>query len=226
MLEDFKNAFSDVFDKKIRPLMLKIVLLTGGVWAVVLYAFWFALGTAQIDSSPVLSKSVQILGFIGVVIASLFFLPVLLSAVAGFFTESLVKSLNTGSNLTFKEPSAAQSLKISGVSALKSLLSGSVFLPLTLLLGLIPVLNFVPPLVYCFVNGRVFAYEYFFSTALCLLNENEAQRLYDENKSRFNKAGMIIAALMMIPVMNIFAPLIASAFMQRQIVRLTQKEKP
>lgn len=224
MLSDFKNAFCEVFSGKLRPLMLKIALMTGGAWVLVLYVFWLVLGSFEVSSSAFLSKAVQILGFIGVLIGSLFFLPVLVSGIVGFFTESLVKSLNNGSKIPFKSPSAAQSLKISGKSALKSLASGAVFFPLTLLLGLIPVLNFLPPIAYCFVNGRVLGYEYFYTAALYLTGEDKANALYAANRAHFDKAGAIIAALMMIPAVNVVAPLVASAFMQKQITRLLEND--
>lgn len=224
MLSDFKNAFCEVFSGKLRPLMLKIALTTGGAWVLVLYVFWLVLGSFEVSSSAFLSKAVQILGFIGVLIGSLFFLPVLVSGIVGFFTESLVKSLNNGSKIPFKSPSTAQSLKISGKSALKSLASGAVFFPLTLLLGLIPVLNFLPPIAYCFVNGRVLGYEYFYTAALCLTGEDKANALYAANRTHFDKAGAIIAALMMIPAVNVVAPLVASAFMQKQITRLLEND--
>lgn len=224
MLSDFKNAFCEVFSGKLRPLMLKIALTTGGAWMLVLYVFWLVLGSFEVSSSAFLSKAVQILGFIGVLIGSLFFLPVLVSGIVGFFTESLVKSLNNGSKIPFKAPSTAQSLKISGKSALKSLASGAVFFPLTLLLGLFPVLNFLPPIAYCFVNGRVLGYEYFYTAALCLTGEDKANALYAANRAHFDKAGAIIAALMMIPAVNVVAPLVASAFMQKQITRLLEND--
>lgn len=225
MLSDFKNAFCDVFTAKLRPLMLKIALLTGGAWLFVLYAFWRVLGAFDVSSSAFLSKTVQILGFAGVFIASLFFLPVLISGIAGLFTESLIRSLNNDAEIPFKAPGTAQSLKISYRAALKNFAAGAVFFPLTLLLGLVPVLNFLPPLAYCLVNGRAAAYEYFYTAALCLTTEEKANALYAANRAHFNKAGALIAALTLVPAVNLIMPLVAAAFMQKQIVRLLEKKQ-
>ena len=59
------------------------------------------------------------------------------------------------------------------------------------------------------------AKEYFFAVALRYMEKQKAEDLFNACRLYWIKAGVVIAVLMTIPVVNTISPLVAIAFMQR-----------
>lgn len=226
MLSAFLGAFQDVLKPVFRRLMLLSALLTFLCWGVILWLCWKGLSFLELSQTQWITDTIHVLGFLTAFIASLFFLPALAGMMISFFTETFLKRLSKQKNgRVFKEIPFKTSLKISGKSAVKSMMNAGVFMPLCLLTGFIPVINLIPVGLYYMANGRVLGFEYFMSTAIGFLSEEKAYDLYRKNKKFLNRAGILIAFLMTLPIMNIMAPAVATAFMYRLFVMLEQKKK-
>jgi CysZ protein len=81
---------------------------------------------------------------------------------------------------------------------------------LVLPLYLVPVVNVVA---FYGINGYLLSREYFDLVALRRLDARAAQRLRQAQRGRLFVAGLLIAGLLTIPLVNLLAPLIAAAFM-------------
>ena len=86
---------------------------------------------------------------------------------------------------------------------------------MSLLAGLIPVVNLVPAVLYYGLNGRLLAREYFYAVALRYMERKDADALFNRYAPYWTRAGVVIAVLMTVPVVNTVSPLVAVAFMRR-----------
>jgi CysZ protein len=84
-------------------------------------------------------------------------------------------------------------------------------------LYLVPVLNVI---VFYGVNAYLLGREYFEMVALRRLDPRSAQRLRHAHRLRFFIAGLVIAGLLTLPVVNLVAPLLAAAFMVHLVTTL------
>jgi uncharacterized protein involved in cysteine biosynthesis len=88
------------------------------------------------------------------------------------------------------------------------------------------VLLFVPPFnlfLFYGVNGYLFGREYFELVSLRRLDEPEAKRLRRRYRGRVFLAGALIAIMMTMPIVNLFAPIVATAFMLHTFEALRQR---
>ncbi len=98
---------------------------------------------------------------------------------------------------------AGDGLKLAGLSLLANLLALPfliVFFPLYVVI------------VYG-INGYLLGREYFEMAALRRLSRAEARDAFAQNRGRFVGAGVVIAFLSTLPIVNLIAPIIATAFM-------------
>ncbi len=108
-----------------------------------------------------------------------------------------------------------------GLSLLEALVvsirfSGLVLLVNVVTLPLYLLLFFLPPINLFFfwaLNGYLLSREYYELVALRRLNRHTAARLRRANRGRLFVAGVMIAGLFTVPVVNIVAPVLAAAFM-------------
>jgi uncharacterized protein involved in cysteine biosynthesis len=83
-------------------------------------------------------------------------------------------------------------------------------LPFYLLLIFLPPFNLI---LFYGVNGYLFGREYFEIVALRRQNPADAKRLRRRYRGRLFLAGILIAVMMTIPIVNLFAPIVATGFM-------------
>jgi uncharacterized protein involved in cysteine biosynthesis len=94
---------------------------------------------------------------------------------------------------------------------------------LALPLYLVPGLNVV---VFYAMNAYLLGREYFELVALRRLDPRTARGLRRAHRLRFFIAGLLMAALFTIPVVNLVASLIAAAFMVHLVIMLTYPNHP
>lgn len=90
-------------------------------------------------------------------------------------------------------------------------------LPFYLIFLFIPGLNLV---LFYLLNGYLFGREYFELVAVRRLDREEMKRLWLSRKRQFMLAGVVITFLFSVPIVNLIAPVVGTAFM----VHLFQRE--
>jgi uncharacterized protein involved in cysteine biosynthesis len=63
------------------------------------------------------------------------------------------------------------------------------------------------------LNGYLLSREYFELVALRRFDRTEARRMWRKSRVRFMVAGLLIAALLSVPFVNLIAPVMGTAFM-------------
>ena len=79
-----------------------------------------------------------------------------------------------------------------------------------LLLLLVPGVNIIA---WWLANGYLLGREYFEFAAMRYMSEDEARALRRSRRGMVFVAGLLVAAFMAVPVLNLATPLVASAFM-------------
>lgn len=216
MFSEFKGAIKDVFSSKIRGLIGLSVVLTLIVFAVLFFGFYQAMSFFELSDMPKLEKALEILGYMLFFIFSLMLFPSVITLISGFFIDSVVDRMAKENNVhTLRNVPLAESLAVSGILAVKGISVSMALIPVTMLFGWIPFVNFLPVVLYYILNGRLLAKEYFLAVALRYMEKQKAEDLFNACRLYWIKAGVVIAVLMTIPVVNTISPLVAIAFMQR-----------
>lgn len=109
-----------------------------------------------------------------------------------------------------KEVPALESFSISLQFSVTAIALNLLFLPIYLILFFLPPLNL---LVYYGLNGYLFSREYFELVSIRHLKAREMRVRRRAFSGPVFLAGIVIAFMMTIPIINFFAPLIATAFM-------------
>ena len=216
MLTELKNAFKDVFSSKIRGLILLSVLSAIGAFVLLLTGFSYAMSFLPLTDMPKVQKAVEILGYVLFFIMSLMLFPSIVTLVAGFFIDSVTERMAAKDGVrTLRTVPLSEGLIFSGVVAVKGIVASMILIPAGFVLSWIPFVNFLPVAAYYLVNGRLLAREYFFAVALRYTEKQKAEDLFNRYRLYWLKAGIVIAVLMTLPVVNAVSPLVAAAFMQR-----------
>jgi CysZ protein len=152
-------------------------------------------------------------GFFSIVIASFFLFPAVMILVMSFLLEDIAAAVERRyyPNLP---PARAQPLGEAVVGALifigVTVALNLLFLPVYLLLLFVPPLNLF---VFYVLNGYLLGREYFELVALRRLDLAGVKQLRRGHRGRLLLAGVAIAFLLTVPVLNLVMPIVATGFM-------------
>jgi CysZ protein len=217
MIEDAIDAFAQIFTPPFRATLLKSLGLTIGL----LIAIWFGVDRLAIYLIPLekgwLATILSVIVGLGLVIGLAFLIAPVTSLVAGFFLDdmaAIVERTIDPAGIPGKPiPAGAAAifaLRFAGLSVLVNLVA------LALLFA--PVVNIVA---FLGANGYLLGREYFELAAMRFRPLAEAREMRRRFGLRIFLAGLIIAGLVAIPLLNLCAPLFATAFMTRMHKRLS-----
>jgi uncharacterized protein involved in cysteine biosynthesis len=207
------KAFAQLDD----PRLQRIVLLGAGLALAVLVvlgtAAWFALVQLQSFSWSWLDTLFQIGSGIGIAVLLWLLFPAAVSATIGLFLESVGEAVEAR-HYPGLPPVRAQSVQegiFSGLKfALLAILLNLAVLPLYLVGFFLPPLNLF---VFYALNGYLLGREYYETVALRRLEKGPAGALRRRNRGRVFLAGVVITFMLTVPLLNLIAPVIATAFM-------------
>jgi CysZ protein len=190
---------------------------------VALYAIvWTVLTHVTITDTWWLDTTADVLGGLAVLALTWLLFPAVATLVISFFLDRVVEAVERQYYSTLPPPtplshwqSLAEALKFAVVLVGMNLIA----LPLYL----VPGLNVV---VFYAMNAYLLGREYFELVALRRLDPRTARGLRRAHRLRFFIAGLLMAALFTIPVVNLVASLIAAAFMVHLLIMLTYPNHP
>jgi CysZ protein len=199
--EAFSPAFRAVLFKTVGLALVLLVLL--GILLQTLAAKLIDLNNPNVDLAA------DILSGIGIVIGLVFLIPPVVSLVAGFFQDGIaaqVEAKHYPLDLPGREMPTGRSIVLAVRFALLVLAVNIG----ALLLLLVPGVNII---VWWVANAYLLGREYFEFAAMRFLGEDEARAFRKAHAGRVFIAGLMVAALMAVPILNLITPLVASAFM-------------
>jgi CysZ protein len=218
LLADALAAFREILTPPFRAVLVKVLGLT----LLILIG-----AVALLDHGLLLLVAVHaawlstLLGFVaglGLLVGSVFLVAPVSSVVAGFFIDDLAEHVERD-----LDPLAPPGRPLRILPALVlSVRFGALQLGVTalaLLLLLVPGVNAVA---FLGANAYLLGRQYYEFVALRHLSPAEAERLRQRHAGRIALAGLVMAAVVAVPVLNLLTPLFATAFMVRVFKRLPE----
>ena len=209
MIKAFIKATDQISDPRARRVIWRS-LATALVAFIVLWSIiGFLLANTSLFAIGWLETAIDLLGGLATGIITWLLFPAIISALIGLFLDDIAQAVEDRHYPTL--PAA------SGLPVGEAVLTALRFLGLMLLLNLL-LLPFllVPPLfpfVFYSVNGYLLSREYFELVALRRLSSEDARTLRKRYSLKLFLAGVVIAFLLTVPVVNLLAPIIATGAM-------------
>jgi CysZ protein len=216
MFQAASRAMSQVFEQPFRAIFWKMLGFTLGILIVI----WIVLqgiiaGFVELPY-PWLETALSILTGIGAVFALGFLIAPISALFAGLFQDEIADIVEAqdysgdrpGQALPFTQ-SIGQTIKFTGIVILGNLFA--------LLLLLIPGINLIAFFV---VNGYLLGREFFEFAAMRFMPPAEAKAFRKARSGTVFLGGMVIAALLAVPILNLVTPIFATIFMMHLYKRL------
>lgn len=208
MLKALSLAFGQLGDPRIQKVIGFSIGLAIAVFAGLIALTWYLIGAfSGLDGWW--GSAAQVLGGFAAFVVAWFTFPMVAVAAAALFSDQVIDAVMARH---YPERAMGHSVPIpvailDGVKmALVALIGNILILPLL----------FVPP-VYATLayglNGYLLGREYFEMPGLRRLPKAAARDIFRRHQGRFILAGIVIAFLSTIPVLNLIAPVIGIAFM-------------
>jgi CysZ protein len=210
LLATVLQAFRDALAPAQRRALLGSIAATLGVFLGLHAGVSGAIDYVRPERHPWLLWPLEILGNFAVLGLAWLLFPAVATAILSLFLEGVLARLERQHYPTLPP---ARGMPLGAVLA-----SGARLLGLTVVLNLLalPVYLLIPAinlLLFYGINGYLLGREYFDLVALRRLGGVAAMALWRERRGRWLLAGVSIAALLSLPIVNLAAPLVAAAFM-------------
>jgi CysZ protein len=219
MIQAALLALRQAFSPPFRTVLLKSVGLALLLLVVIGAGLQTALAQLVVLQSGFLDWTAAIASALGILVVLFFAMPPVISLVAGFFLDEIAGEVER-THYPADVPGREQPLGRSLLLALKFAALVLVVNIGVLLLALIPGINL---LAWWLANGYLLGREYFELAAMRFGTPQEAQALRRQHRGRIFFGGLMIAAMMAIPIVNLATPLVATAFMVHVHKRLGRR---
>jgi CysZ protein len=206
------------------PQYRAVLWKTLGLAALALVVLWFALKSAfdwmalpWIDAflpdaaawSDWVSLGAGLLAGLALAIGLAFLIAPVTAVIAGFFIDDVAELVERAD---YPEDPPGRALPIA-----EAALQSAKFLGLVLVGNLVALLLLLVPLVnvaaFFVVNGYLIGREYFEFAAMRLMPQAEARALRRRHAARVFAGGLVIAAFLAVPILNLATPLFAATMM-------------
>ncbi len=198
------------------------VLITSAAFIGLYIIVWAVLAHVSVADIWWIDVLVDVVGWLSVLVLTWLLFPAVATLVLSLFIERIMSAIETQYYPRLPAPfplslwqSLAVALKFTSVMVVLNLIA----LPLYL----VPILNVV---VFYSLNAYLLGREYFEMVALRRLDPRNAQQMRHAHRLQFFLAGLVIAGLLTIPVVNLVAPLLAAAFMVHLVTAILAAKTP
>jgi CysZ protein len=224
IIDSFTKAVAQLPDPRLRRVLIIGILGSFAIFAVLWIALWWAMSAIAWTDMWGIGWLISWFGdfaawvgsvvfFSSILLATFLLFPAIVTIIVGFFLEEVVDAVETRhypNEATPRPQPLSEVLAITIKSALIVAAMNLIFLPIYLLLFLLPPLNLV---VYYLLNGYLVSREYYELVALRRFDPRTARQLRRAHRGRVLLAGVILVFFMTIPIVNFVTPVLATAFM-------------
>ncbi|NQV47218.1 MAG: EI24 domain-containing protein [Rhodospirillaceae bacterium] len=209
MIKAFVKACAQVSD----PAARRVVLLSIGAAVMVFILLWVAIGFLLTSTSLFalgwLETAIDLLGGLATGVLTWLLFPAVITTVIGLFLEDIA-AIVEARHYPDLSPAIAAPIMDTVLTTLKFL---GVLIAVNLMV--LPFLLTGPlfPFVFYAANGYLLSREYFELVALRRLGAAEARTLRKAHQMTLFISGVVIALMLTVPVVNLLAPIIATAMM-------------
>ena len=216
MLGSVSKTLNQLGDPRLRGVLIAAMIAT--LCLIVLLSIGVGLGIGALDATGVgwLDGTLAVVGAVGMVILAIVFFPGMVQVISGLFADRVAEAVEAR-HYPGLGPARAQPLtEIVGDSLRFAALSIGLNL-LALPLYLVPGVNL---LLFYGLNGYLLGREYAEMVAVRRMGRAEAKLFRKQNQGSLFLAGVAIAVLTTIPLVNLATPVLATAFSLHEHQRL------
>lgn len=213
MIRSLTRAFAQLPDPRFRSVVLRGVLWCFALFALLFGSTWWLIDSTRMFGISWLEWAADALGWTAAIIACVVLFPGAVLTVLTFMLEDVAAAVEAryypGLPPPRRQPFIeilGSGLRLAGVVVALNLL----FLPVYLVLFFLPPINLF---VFYGLNGYLLGREYFELVAYRRLDATAVRELKRSNRTRLFWAGVVIAVLLTIPLINWLMPVVATAFM-------------
>lgn len=201
-------SIRQLFDPAIRRVLVRCVLLALATFVLLVAAVGLGLGALDPTGLAWLDGTLAVLGSLGAVVLAWLLFPIVIVVSLGMFADELIEAVERRYYPDLPPPGMGLAQSTWGAIrfATVALALNLLVLPLYLLPGANVVL-------YLALNGYLLGREYFEQVAQRRLDWRAVAKLRRSARARLWWAGVLTAALLTVPVLNLIAPVIATCFM-------------
>ncbi len=226
MLQSLSRAFAQIADPAFRSVFWKslggAILTFAALWLLSwLGLSWlgdqFGAWLAAQDIGGFWREALEWLlsagAFVTVIVTSFFLFPAVMVLTMSLLLDEVAEAVERRYYPSQPPPRAQPwgEIIVSGLQlALVTLILNILFLPLYLALSLLPPLN---AFVFYLLNGYLLGREYFELVAVRRIEYRNVRQWRRDHRRQVLVAGVVIAVLLTIPLLNLITPIIATAFM-------------
>jgi uncharacterized protein involved in cysteine biosynthesis len=220
------KAFAQLNDPRLQRILLWGVGLALAVLAGLGVLLWFVIVQLHLFSWGWLETLFEWGSGFAIAILLILLFPAAVSATIGLFLEAVAEAVE-GRHYPGLPPPRSQSVREAIVGGLKFAL-----LAILLNLAVLPVYIlgiFLPPLnifVFYGLNGYLLGREYYETVALRRLDAKLADEVRRRSSGRVFLGGVAITVMLTVPILNLIAPVIATAFMVHVFESIRRGEAP
>lgn len=211
MLNAFRLAFHQMTDD---PAIRRVLWISFGATILLLLtlpaAAGWGLSFVQIANWPWVDTIVDVLGGLAVLALGILLFPAIVGLVAGIFLDDVAQAVEARHYPALPPPRRQRIGEIIW-GALRFFV---VLVAVNLVaVGIVLIVPGVNLLVFWLVNGYLLGREYFELVAARHFEPAATRALWRERQGRFVIAGLVLAAILMVPVVNLLVPVLGAAFM-------------
>ena len=209
MLRAFSKAISQLNDRATRNVLWLCIATALLAFAALWSAIGYLLTATVLFSAGWLETVVDLLGGLATLVLTWFLFPGVVSVLVGLFLEKIAEAVEAR-HYPSLAPAEGLTAAATAVTMLRYLGALLFFNLLLLPFVLFPL---VSPFVFYAVNGYLLGREYFELVASRRVGAAHMRRLRKANRGRLFIAGVVITLMLTVPVVNLLAPVVATAAM-------------
>lgn len=216
MIDDVVQAFAQTFSPPLRRILLKAI--AAAVLLLLVLGVILQSVIARMASLPQpFETALAIATGLGLIVGAIYLMGPISSLIAALFLDEVAEEVERTS---FPADPVGRALPVAQSIVLSVKFFGVVLLInfLALLMLLVPGINIAA---FFIANGYLLGREYFELAAMRFHPVAEAKALRRENSVRVFLAGLAIACVVVVPILNLITPIFATALMVRVHKRLT-----
>lgn len=209
MFQAISKAFAQLGDPRIQRLIGVSIALTLLVFVALALLAWWLIGWLS-GLHGWWAEIAQFSGVLITLVLAWFTFPALTAGISAIFSDKVISAVEAR-----YYPGRPAPME---VSVWASIFDGIKLALISLVVNIIALVFLIPPLTPIYfvisygVNGYLLGREYYEMVAFRRLERGTAKQLFAARRSRFTIGGVWIAILSTIPVVNLIAPIIATAF--------------
>ncbi|HEX6977874.1 MAG TPA: EI24 domain-containing protein [Alphaproteobacteria bacterium] len=218
MFSAFAKALAQFGDPAFRRPLVTGLAVTAVLFAGLWTAIWFVLAHTRLSDVGWIEVAVDSLGGLATVILTFLLFPGIAAAVMSLFVDGIIAAVEARHYPHLpppRHPSLGEQIGLAGRFGAAAVALNLIALPFYL----IPVVNV---LVFYGVNSYLLAREYYEMAAPRRLGAGPRRTLWRQRRPVFILAGVVIAFVSTLPLVNLAAPVLAAAAMTHLVERYRQ----